>query len=140
MRAGSNSLVLRSGAERISSAVLPLALVAAALGLLAPAEAAADRSDLLLATLVLFTALELDLWRMLELRRRWGTVAALSVGPFLIFVPLAWALSQLFDEPTRTGVLALGLAPTEVAAVGLVALARGNVRSGAGCADRVACG
>jgi predicted Na+-dependent transporter len=124
---GSEWAVVRRWAERISKAVLPLTLIAAVFGLLVPAEAAAERSDLLLAALVLFTALELDLGRMLELRRRWGTVVALSVGPFVFFVPLAWVVSRFFDEPTRTGVLALGLAPTEVAAVGLVALAGGNV-------------
>jgi ACR3 family arsenite efflux pump ArsB len=38
----------------------------------------------------------------------------------------AWALSRLFDSPTREGVLSLGLAPTETAAAGLVALAAGD--------------
>jgi predicted Na+-dependent transporter len=50
-------------------------------------------------------------------------VLALALGPFLVLVPLAWAIGRLFDGAVREGVVALGLAPTEVAAVGLAALA-----------------
>ena len=46
--------------------------------------------------------------------------------PFALLVPLAWAISLLFDSPLREGVLTLGLSSTEVAAVGLVALAGGD--------------
>jgi predicted Na+-dependent transporter len=53
-------------------------------------------------------------------------VLALSLAPFLALVPLAWVLSRLFDSPVREGVLTLGLSSTEVAAVGLVALAGGD--------------
>lgn len=43
-----------------------------------------------------------------------------------MLAPLAWALSRAFGGAARDGVLALGLAPTEVAAAGLVALAAGD--------------
>ena len=43
-----------------------------------------------------------------------------------MLVPLAWTLSLLFESPVREGVLTLGLSSTEVAAVGLVALAGGD--------------
>jgi len=46
--------------------------------------------------------------------------------PFALLVPLAWAISLLFDSLLREGVLTLGLSSTEVAAVGLVALAGGD--------------
>lgn len=61
--------------------------------------------------------------RLWALRRRPGPVLALSFGPPAVLAPLAWAVGRLFDGPVREGVLALGVAPTEVAAVGLVALA-----------------
>ena len=51
---------------------------------------------------------------------------ALSLAPFAVLVPLAWAISRLFDSPVREGVLTLGMSSTEVAAVGLVALAAGD--------------
>jgi predicted Na+-dependent transporter len=110
-------------AERIAGAVLPLTLAAAAAALLAPSEAVAERSDLLLAVLVALTALGMDPRRLWALRRRPGPVLALSAGPLVVLVPIAWAVGRAFDGPVRDGVLALGLAPTEVAAVGLVALA-----------------
>lgn len=52
--------------------------------------------------------------------------AALSLLPFLTLLPLAVALGALFDSPEREGLLALGLASTEVATAGLVALAGGD--------------
>ena len=61
-----------------------------------------------------------------EVRRRWQTVVALSVLPFAVLGPAAWGLSRLFHGPIRDGTLALGLAPTEVACAGLVALALGD--------------
>ena len=48
------------------------------------------------------------------------------LAPFAVLVPVAWAVSRLFAGPVRDGVLALGVSSTEVAAVGLVALAGGS--------------
>lgn len=113
-------------ADRLAEALLPLALVAVGLALVLPSEAVAARGDLMLAALVALTALGIaprDLWAA---RRRWRTVLALSLVPFMVLVPLAWAISRLFDGPVREGVLTLGLSSTEVAAVGLVALAGGD--------------
>ncbi len=100
--------------------------MAAALALLAPSRGLADRSELLLAALVGLTALGIAPSELVTLRRRWPAVLALSVLPFVVLAPAAWALSQLFDGPVRDGTLALGLAPTEVASAGLVALAMGD--------------
>jgi len=113
-------------ADRLVEALLPLALVAVGLALVLPSEAVAARGDLMLAALVALTALGIaprDLWAA---RRRWRAVLALSLVPFMVLVPLAWAISRLFDGPVREGVLTLGLSSTEVAAVGLVALAGGD--------------
>jgi predicted Na+-dependent transporter len=110
-------------ADRIAAAVLPLTLVAAAAALAAPSAAVADSSDLLLAALVLLTALGIEPRRLEALRRRPAAVLGLSVGSLVVLAPLAWLLSRAFDGAVRDGVLALGVAPTEVAAVGLVALA-----------------
>jgi predicted Na+-dependent transporter len=112
--------------ERLAGAVLPLALVAAALALLAPWRALADRSELLLAALVALTAVGIAPSELAVLGRRWQAVLALSVLPFVVLAPAAWAVSRLFDGPVRDGTLALGLAPTEVASAGLVALALGD--------------
>lgn len=113
-------------AERVAAAVLPLTLVAVAAALVAPSDAVAERSDLLLAALVAFTAVGIAPRRLAGLRRSPGTVVALSLGPPLVLTPLAWALGRLFAPSVGDGLLALGLAPTEVAAVGLVALAGGD--------------
>jgi predicted Na+-dependent transporter len=114
---------VRRLAERVAGAVLPLTLAAATAGLLAPSGAVAERADLLLAGLVALTALGIDPRRLAALRSRPGAVLALSAGPLVVLVPLAWVLGRAFDGPVRDGLLALGVAPTEVAAVGLVALA-----------------
>jgi predicted Na+-dependent transporter len=113
-------------ADRVAGALLPLALAAVALALLAPSEEIATRADLLLAVLVVLTALGIAPHELWDLRTRFTAVLALSLAPFLVLIPLAWALSRLFDSPVREGVLTLGLSSTEVAAVGLVALAGGD--------------
>ena len=116
-----NTGAVHRRAERIAGAVLALTLAAAAAALAAPSRAVAERADLLLAVLVALTALGIDPGRLL--RAPPGPVLALSAGPPVVLVPMAWALGRAFDGPVRDGVLALGVAPTEVAAVGLVALA-----------------
>jgi predicted Na+-dependent transporter len=112
--------------DRIAGALLPLALVAAGVAIVLPSEKAADRGDLVLAALVVLTALGIAPRALWELRSRWPAVLALSVAPLTVLVPLAWAISRLFDSPVREGALTLGLSSTEVAAVGLVALAGGD--------------
>ena len=86
---------------------MPLALVAGLLALLAPSATLAANPDLILAVLVLATALGISPDRFLELRSRWRLVLALSVVPFAGLAPAAWALSRLFSSPTREGILAL---------------------------------
>jgi BASS family bile acid:Na+ symporter len=104
-------------------ALTPLALLAAVLALVAPWQGLADRSDLLLAALVLVTALGISGSDLLALRRHAGAVATLSIAPLVALALAAWALGQLFDESTRDGLLAVGLSSSEVASVGLAALA-----------------
>jgi predicted Na+-dependent transporter len=105
---------------------LPLVLVAAVVGLVAPSPSLADRADLILAGLVLAVALTIEPRRVRAAFAQWQTVAVLSFLPFLTLVPLALALGALFESPEREGLLALGLASTEVATAGLVALAGGD--------------
>jgi predicted Na+-dependent transporter len=118
--------VLRRGLARASGVVLPLAVAAAALGVVAPSGGVAERSDVVLAALVLFTALTIAPSDLRQLSACGVEVAALVIAPFAVLVPLAWAASRLFDGAVSHGVLALGVASTEVAAVGLVALVGGR--------------
>jgi bile acid:Na+ symporter, BASS family len=104
-------------------ALTPLALLAAALALVVPSQAIADRSDLLLAALVLATALGISGSDLLALRRHAAAVGFLSVVPLVVLALVAWTLGQLFGPSTRDGLLAVGLSSSEVASVGLAALA-----------------
>jgi BASS family bile acid:Na+ symporter len=104
-------------------ALTPLALVAVALALLVPSGQLADHSDLLLALLVLATALGISAGELAGLRRHAGAVAVLSVAPLVALAALSWLIGRLFGGDVRDGLLAVGLSSSEVAAVGLVALA-----------------
>ena len=118
--------MLRHGLTRTADLLLPLAVTAAALALLVPSHAVAEGSDWILGALVLFTALGIAPSRLATLGERKLALAGLVLVPFVLLAPLAWAVSRLFAEPVREGVLALGVSSTEVAAVGLVALAGGS--------------
>jgi BASS family bile acid:Na+ symporter len=104
-------------------ALTPLALLAAVLALVAPSHGVADRSDVLLAALVLATALGIAGSDLVALRRHAAAIAALSIAPLVILALAATALGQLFGESTRDGLLAVGLSSSEVASVGLAGLA-----------------
>jgi len=118
--------VLRRGLTRATDLLLALAVLAAALALIAPSDALAEHSDWLLAALVLLTALGIAPSQLAMLRERPAALAALVVMPFAVLAALAWVVSRPFGDPVREGVLALGVTSTEVAAVGLVALAGGS--------------
>jgi bile acid:Na+ symporter, BASS family len=104
-------------------ALTPLALLAAVTAIVAPSAGVASRSDGLLALLVLATALGIPWSELAGLRQHAGAVAVLSVAPLIVLAAVAWALGRLFDENIRDGLLAVGLSSSEVASVGLVALA-----------------
>jgi BASS family bile acid:Na+ symporter len=104
-------------------ALTALALLAAVLASIIPSQAIAARSDLLLAALVLATALGISGADLLALRRHAAAVTILSLAPLIVLALVAWALGQLFGESTRDGLLAVGLSSSEVASVGLAALA-----------------
>jgi len=104
-------------------ALTPLALAAAALALVFPSGALARRSDLLLALLVLATALGISAADLTRLRDHLPSVALLSVAPLVVLAALAWLIGRAFDPDVRDGLLAVGLSSSEVACVGLVALA-----------------
>jgi predicted Na+-dependent transporter len=122
-------MIRRAGAAlaAVPDALPALALLAGALAVLAPVRGADSTVDWLLGGLVLVTALDIDPARLRAVRRRWATVALLAVVPLLGLGLLGWGLSRLAHGSTRTGLVALGLSPTEVASVGLIGLAGGSV-------------
>jgi predicted Na+-dependent transporter len=108
---------------RVPGVLTPLALLAAVLGLVAPSATLAARSDLLLALLVLATALGISFADLARLRDHIRAVVVLSLLPLPLLAGAAWLLGQAFAPPIRDGLLAVGLSSAEVASVGLVALA-----------------
>jgi BASS family bile acid:Na+ symporter len=118
--------VPREALTRITDLLLPLAVVAAGFALVVPSNALAERSDWILGALVLFTALGIAPSQLATLGDQKLALATLVLAPLVVLGPLAWAIGRPFAEPVRDGVLALGVSSTEVAAVGLVALAGGS--------------
>jgi predicted Na+-dependent transporter len=101
----------------------PVALLAAVAALAVPSRWLAGRSDELLALLVFLTALGIPWGALARLRTSGPAIAALSVAPFVPLTGVAWLLGRAFGGGVRDGLLATGLASSEVASVGLVALA-----------------
>ena len=107
----------------VPGALTPIALVAAVLGLLLPSAGLAERSDLLLALLVLVTALGISFADLRRLGAHAREVCFLSIVPMIALVAAAWLIGRPFTPLVRDGLLAVGLSSAEVASVGLVALA-----------------
>jgi BASS family bile acid:Na+ symporter len=101
----------------------PLALIATVFGLVFPSGALAARSDLLLALLVLATALGISFADLRRLREHLRAVVTLALTPLPALVGAAWLLGRPFAPLVRDGLTAVGLSSAEVASVGLVALA-----------------
>jgi hypothetical protein len=118
-----HSTLVRGSLAAATRLILPLTLAAAALALLAPSGAVAGRSDLLLALLVLATSLGIPWSELAALRARATTIVVLSVVPLVVLAAFAWLLGHAFASATRDGLLAVGLSSSEVASVGLAALA-----------------
>jgi predicted Na+-dependent transporter len=112
-------------AAGIPDALPALALGAAVVARLAPSAALAARVDVLLAALVLVTALDIDPRRLVAVHARWRLVLLLATAPLLALGAASWALGQAAHGATRTGVVSVGLSPTEVASVGLIGLIGG---------------
>jgi BASS family bile acid:Na+ symporter len=117
---------LSATGDWLADHIAPAALLAVVLALVLPSAGLARRSDLLLAALVLFTAMVIEPRRLLGLRHQALFVAGLSVGTLLVLTVVAWLIGHAFGGDVRDGILSLGLASTEVASVGLIGLAGGD--------------
>lgn len=111
--------------DRVPDALPVLALAAAGLALLVPSSFVAANVDVLLAALVLCTAIDIDPGRLPPALGRWRLVIGLALAPLIALTGAAWAVAQFVHGVDHVGVIALGVAPTEVASVGLIGLMAG---------------
>lgn len=102
-----------------------LALLAAGLATIVPSRELAAHVDLLLALLVFVTALDIEPHQLLRVVTHARPIVLLAVLPLIALAVLGWGLAQLVHGPIRDGTLALGVAPAEVASVGLIGLMGG---------------
>lgn len=112
-------------------------LAAAALGLAARRPVAwldaHQAINILLAILVLATAVTIEPAALRRLAVSWPSVAvAVAIG-LTVLPSLAWAVSRIVAPgPLRDGVMTVGLAPSEVASVAATAMAGGETALAAG--------
>jgi bile acid:Na+ symporter, BASS family len=107
----------------VPRALTPLALCSALLAIVVPSGWFATHADLLLALLVLATALGIPAAELARLRDHVRAVMFLSVVPLVVLAAVAWVLGRPFSSGVRDGLLACGLSSSEVASVGLISLA-----------------
>ena len=104
-----------------------LVLAATALGLVVSSATVADLGDLFLAVLVFCAAVTVEPRRLVSARAAWRQIGAAVLLPPLLLVPLALLIGAFVADSTRLGLVALGLASSEVAVIGFVAAAGGGV-------------
>ena len=118
-------------ANALESLLLPLMVLIGAIGVAFPdAGRAVDRSggiDPTLAVLVLAAGLALEHADVRAVQARKGRIASAMLASTLVLPALAWALSRAAPSGVRDGILAVGVAPAEIASVGLTGLAGGEI-------------
>lgn len=117
--------------DRVEALLVPLVVVVGVAGVAVGAPARAvdlgGAVDPTLAVLVFTAGLTIDAAGLGEAREHWARVVTVLAASSVGLPGLAWALSQLVAGPARGGILALGVAPSEVASLGLAAMAGGEV-------------
>jgi predicted Na+-dependent transporter len=88
--------------------------------------------DLLLAVLMLATALGIDPAGFAGLRNSWPTLLGAICAGIVVLPVLSWLAAQLVPSPLRDGVMTVGLAPCEIASVATTAMAAGDTALSAG--------
>ncbi|HEX4744811.1 MAG TPA: hypothetical protein VFW12_09110 [Candidatus Limnocylindria bacterium] len=81
-----------------------------------------DIPGIALVALLFVAGAQTPLLALLALRRR--RTLLVVAGPYALLVPLALSAGRALDEPMRIGLLALAVAPAELAAPGLAAVIR----------------
>ncbi len=124
------SFVARLGSA-LDRFLVPLVLATAVLGVAVPAPAreAVGKHGVTLALVVLVFAVGLGLpvSALAQTREHARRLAVVVLVPAVVLPALAWGGSRLVAPgPLRNGVLCAGVAPTEVAAVALTAIAGGS--------------
>lgn len=112
-------------------------LAAAVIGLTAARPlawlAAHQAINILLAVLVFATAVTIEPAALRRAGAAWPTLLAAVAAGITVLPALAWALSWIVGSgPLRDGVLAVGLAPCEIASVATTAMAGGEAALAAG--------
>lgn len=87
--------------------------------------------EITLAALVVTTGLGVDLAAVGRLRRLAARLATTVVLSSVLLALLGWGLSEVAPRSAAGALVAIGLAPSEVASVGLAGLAGGDVAVGA---------
>ena len=123
-------------AGRVEALLVPLVVVVGAVGIAVASPARSlDRAgavDPTLAVLVFTAGLATDLAALGHARKRRVRLVLVVATSSVVLLALAFALSHLVSGPARGGLLALGVAPSEVASLALAAMAGGEVAVSAG--------
>ncbi len=118
-------------ATRAETLLVPIFVVVGVVGVALPSPARAlDRAgavDPTLAVLVLSAGMTVDVRHLRHAVRHWTRIAIVLLASSVVLPGLAWALSHLVSGALRDGVLALGVAPSEVASLGFAAIGGGEV-------------
>ena len=119
-------------ARRLESLLIPLVVVIGALGVAVPGPGrTVDGTvaiDLTLAVLVFTAGLAIEVITDIAAVRARSARLVVVIAVSTATLPLlAWLLGHLVSTGYRGGILAVGVAPSEVAAVGLVGMAGGEV-------------
>ena len=127
--------MLRYAAGGLERLLLPAVILVGAAGVAFPGPGrSVDTSggiDPTLAVLVLTAGLSIDLAGLNQLRARKARVLLAFAASTVALPVLAWALSRAALTGARDGLLAVGVAPSEVASLALTGLAGGEIAAAA---------